>query len=98
MMKISPSKGKVVAQNIAGNCKWIYSLACDNRLPNFVEKDTYNMIKADSQYKAAVKRSQQRLWRPYMLSVANHWCKFEKCSHYIIDSELSKQYNPTLID
>lgn len=73
-------------------------LGIDFVLSNFVKKDTYNKIKANSQYKAAVKRSQQRLWRPYMLSMANHWCKFTNCQHFTINNNLIKQYQPTLID
>ncbi|KAA6344024.1 hypothetical protein EZS27_008323 [termite gut metagenome] len=73
-------------------------LGVDFVLSNFVKKDTYNKIKADSQYKAAVRRSQQRLWRPYMLSVANHWCKFTNCQHFSINNNLGKEYQPTLID
>jgi hypothetical protein len=73
-------------------------LGVDFVLSNFVKKEIYNKIKANSQYKAAVKRSQQRLWRPYMLSVANHWCKFANCQHFNTNHGLNKQYQPTLID
>ncbi|OAV64224.1 hypothetical protein Barb6XT_02885 [Bacteroidales bacterium Barb6XT] len=73
-------------------------LGVDFVLSNFVKEDTYNKIKADSQYKVAVRRSQQRLWRPYMLSVANHWCKFTNFQHFSINNNLGKQYQPTLID
>lgn len=73
-------------------------LGVDFVLSNFVKKDTYNKIKANSQYKAAVKRSQQRLWRPYMLSMANHWCKFATCQHFTTNNTLIKQYQPTLLD
>jgi hypothetical protein len=73
-------------------------LGTDFILSNFVKKDIYNRIRANSQYKAAVKHSQQRLWRPYMLALAHHWCKFTNCSHYDTDNSLSKQYYPTLID
>jgi hypothetical protein len=73
-------------------------LGVDFVLSNFVKKETYNKIKANSQYKAAVRRSQQRLWRPYMLSVANHWCKFSNCQHFTLNGNLTKQYQPTFID
>jgi hypothetical protein len=73
-------------------------LGVDFVLSNFVKKETYNKIKANSQYKAAIKRSQQRLWRPYMLSMANHWCKFANCPHFNSTANLNKQYQPTLID
>lgn len=69
-------------------------LGIDFVLSNFAKIDIYNKIKADSQYKAAVKHSQERLWKPYMLSLANHWCK---CSS-LNSSGLGKEYHPTLID
>lgn len=72
-------------------------LGIDFILSNFLKKDKYNQIKANSQYKAAVKNSQQRLWQPYMLSLARHWCGFKNCGHYITDTNLSGQYFPTLI-
>jgi hypothetical protein len=73
-------------------------LGVDFVLSNFVKKEIYNKIKANSQYKAAVKRSQKRLWRPYVLSVANHWCKFTDCQIFTVNNGLNKQYQPTLID
>jgi hypothetical protein len=73
-------------------------LGIDFVLSNFVKKEKYNKIKSNNQYKAAVKRSQQRLWRPYMLSMANHWCKFANCHHFTVNRNLNKQYQPTFID
>lgn len=69
-------------------------LGIDFVLSNFTKKDIYNRIKANSQYKAAVKHSQERLWKPYMLSLANHWCN---CSNFNSNG-LCKEYHPTLID
>jgi len=69
-------------------------LGIDFVLSNFTKKDIYNRIKANSQYKAAVKHSQERLWKPYMLSLANHWCN---CSS-LNSNGLCKEYHPTLID
>jgi len=69
-------------------------LGIDFVLSNFVRKNIYDRIKVNSQYKAAVKRSQERLWKPYMLSLANHWCK---CSNFNSNG-LGKEYHPTLID
>lgn len=73
-------------------------LGIDFILSNFLKKNKYNQIKAISQYKTAVKNSQQRLWQPYMLSLARHWCSFRNCSHYKTDTSLSGQYFPTLIE
>jgi hypothetical protein len=72
-------------------------LGIDFVLSNFVKKEIYNKIKANSQYKAAVKHSQERLWKPYMLLVASHWCRFSGCN-FNTDNTLSKQYHPTLIN
>jgi hypothetical protein len=69
-------------------------LGIDFVLSNFVKKDIYNKIKTNSQYKAAVKHSQERLWKPYMLSLANHWCKYSGFN----SNEIGKKYHPTLID
>jgi hypothetical protein len=69
-------------------------LGIDFVLSNFVKKDVYTKIRANNQYKEAVKYSQERLWKPYMLSLANHWCK---CSN-INSNGLSKEYHPTLVD
>ena len=73
-------------------------LGIDFVLSNFVKKEIYNRIKVNSQYKAAVKHSQQRLWRPYMLSLAKHWCQFTNCTYFVSDDSLTKKYHPTLID
>ena len=60
-------------------------LGIDFILSNFVKKEKYNRIKANSQYRAAVRHSQQRLWRPYMLLLAKHWCSFKNCQQYKSD-------------
>lgn len=69
-------------------------LGVDFVLSNFVKKDMYNKIKAYSQYKAAVKHSQERLWRPYILSIANHWFDCNGLN----TSGSGKEFYPTLID
>jgi len=73
-------------------------LGIDFVLSNFIKKDVYNKIKVNSQYMAAVKRSQQRLWRPYMLALAKHWCDFKNCSHYVLDNSFCKKLHPTIVD
>jgi len=73
-------------------------LGVDFVLSNFIKKDTYNRIKDDSQYKSAIKNSQYRLWRPYMLSLAKHWCDFKNCPHYDSDNSLSRKFYPTIVD
>ena len=72
-------------------------LGIDFILSNFIKKDKYNKLKSNSEYKSAVKNSQFRLWRPYMLSLASHWCNFTNCSHFDFDNNLSKKLCPTLI-
>lgn len=73
-------------------------LGIDFILSNFLKKDLYDKIRSNSQYKAALKHSQQRLWRPYMLSLASHWCNFKNCLQYNSDNSLRNQYYPTLVD
>lgn len=70
-------------------------LGIDFIIRHFIKKEKSNKILNDSQYKKAVKSSQERLWKPYMLATASHWCKFN-CAKYN-DSELAVKYNPFLI-
>ena len=60
-----------------------------------MQKDVVNNIISNSQYRKAVENSQWRLWRPYMLAVAGHWCKFNGCK-LKADMILSKKYYPAL--
>lgn len=73
-------------------------LGIDFILSNFIKVDIYNEIKAESQYRSAVRRSQEKLWRPYVLSLAHHWCKFDNCVYSQIKLEQSKHLHPNLID
>ena len=70
-------------------------LGVDFIIRNFIKKEKSFRILNDPQYKNAVKTSQERLWRPYMLATANHWCKFLGCSRETTNG-LSQQYNPFL--
>lgn len=72
-------------------------LGIDFALSNFVKKDLYESIRSDSQYRAAVKHSQIKYWKPYMLSLAHFWCNFT-CGDFPIHSGQSKCLNPNLID
>lgn len=72
-------------------------LGIDFALSNFVKKDLYENIRSDSQYKAAVKRSQIKYWKPYMMSLAHFWCDFT-CGDFTTCSNLSKYLNPNLLD
>ena len=70
-------------------------LGIDFVIKNFVTKDVARAITSNPQYRNAVKTSQNRLWRPYMLSTAHHWCNFNGCK-FQTDNELSKKYHPSL--
>lgn len=72
-------------------------LGIDFILRNFFKKEIYNQIKADSNYRNAIKQSQERLWKPYMLALAGHWCKFAGCK-YEDNIGLAKKYNPSLAE
>lgn len=52
-----------------------FVLGIDFILSNFMNIDRYNNILAKKEYKAAVKNSQERLWKPYIQTIANHWDK-----------------------
>ncbi|KGN76970.1 hypothetical protein HW49_11095 [Porphyromonadaceae bacterium COT-184 OH4590] len=70
-------------------------LGIDFIIRNFFKKDKCTKLLSNSQYRTAIQNSQRRLWRPYMLAVASHWCKFS-CCNYNADMSLSKRYFPTL--
>lgn len=71
-------------------------LGIDFVLSNFVKADIYKQIQSDSQYKAAVKSAQEKLWKPYMLSLAHHWCN-NKCSQIRLNNINAKHFHPTLV-
>lgn len=71
-------------------------LGIDFVLSNFVKAEIYKKIQSDSQYKAAVKKAQEKLWKPYMLSLAHHWCK-NICSNVHLKTITATNFHPTLI-
>lgn len=71
-------------------------LGIDFIISHFIKKDKSYKILNDPQYKKAVKSSQERLWKPYMLALANHWCNFT-CSKFQGRRELAGKYCPSLI-
>lgn len=71
-------------------------LGIDFIIRNFVTTNIANKIINNSQYRSAIKSSQERLWRPYILSAARHWCNFSGCK-YDTDVNLSKKYYPYLV-
>lgn len=70
-------------------------LGIDFILRNFVKKEVAAKLTSNSQYISAIKASQHRLWRPYILATANHWCDF-KCSKFNGDKTLASKYYPSL--
>ena len=72
-------------------------LGIDFVLSNFVKSDIYRQIQSDSQYKAAVNSAQEKYWKPYMLSLAHHWCN-NSCCQTSFQTISAKHFHPTLID
>lgn len=72
-------------------------LGIDFVLSNFVKSDIYRQIQSDSQYKAAVKSAQEKYWKPYMLSLAHHWCN-NSCCQTSFQTISAKHFHPTLIN
>lgn len=72
-------------------------LGIDFILCNFIKSNIYLQIQSDSEYKAAVKRAQEKYWRPYLLSLAHHWCN-NNCSLINPKSINAKHFHPTLVD
>lgn len=74
-------------------------LGIDFVLRNFIKTNITEEIVNISQYKVAVREAQKCLWKPYMLAIARHWCKFLNCPNYKMeDLSLSKRYQPFLLD
>lgn len=70
-------------------------LGIDFIIKNFIQKNIADTITTSSQYRRIIKDSQDRLWRPYMLSIAKHWCGFTNCK-YKTDDTLYQKYHPFL--
>ena len=71
-------------------------LGIDFVLSNFVKAEIYKKIQSNSQYKAAVRKAQEKLWKPYMLSLAHHWCK-NTCSNVNLNTITATNFHPTLV-
>ena len=71
-------------------------LGIDFVLSNFVKAEIYKRIQSNSQYKAAVRKAQEKLWKPYMLSLAHHWCK-NTCSNVNLNTITATNFHPTLV-
>lgn len=75
-----------------------FILGLDFILSNFLDIERYNKeFIADSYYRSALKNSQDSIWRPYILSISHHWCKFSNCKYNMVNKALSQNYVPTLI-
>lgn len=72
-------------------------LGIDFVLSNFVLASTYKQIQSNSQYKSAVRNAQEKYWKPYMLSLAHHWCN-NHCNQTRLNNITAKYLHPTLID
>lgn len=70
-------------------------LGIDFIIQNFVKKDISARITSNSQYKMAIKASQDRLWRPYILATARYWCNF-RCARFRGNPSLGSGFFPTL--
>lgn len=64
-------------------------------LQNFVDKDDILGLISTPEYKTIVKNSQRRLWMPYMLAIAKHWCRHLNCI-YSDTSNLCEIFYPML--
>ncbi len=70
-----------------------FVLGIDFILSNFLKKAKYEKLRSKKEYNAAVKNSQEWLWKPYMQTIANHWDKRIELPVYHNSSELI----PTLL-
>ncbi len=52
-----------------------FVLGIDFIWSNFIKKDQYKDVVSEPEYSAAVKNSQNRLWQPYISTLAYHWDK-----------------------
>lgn len=48
-------------------------LGIDFIICNFMNKRDYQKLQSEPNYKRVIKKSQERLWKPYYLSMANYW-------------------------
>lgn len=76
-----------------------FFLGIDFILSNFMPKDKYfKFFMENPDYKSIIQQSQYNIWRPYILSIAHHWCKFMGgCQYTNTEDNLCKHFIPTLI-
>lgn len=76
-----------------------FFLGVDFILSNFMPRDKYfDCFMGDPEYRSMMQQSQNNIWRPYVLSIAHHWCKFTGgCQYTCLDHNLSKCFIPTLV-
>ena len=70
-------------------------LGVDFILRNFVDKDDIQRLISTPEYRAIVRNSQRRLWKPYMLASAKYWCSHLDCI-YSNDDGLCRVFYPML--
>lgn len=68
-------------------------MAIDFILANFLKKDKYFRIR--SEYATFLKKSQEWLLKPYILSVASNWCKF-RCADFTLPQGQDINFLPYL--
>lgn len=71
-------------------------LAIDFVLCNFFIKDRYEKIRKDSRYKNTIRQSQDRIWKPYYISLAGHWCQYKGCDNSDKDL-MCRNFHPSLV-
>lgn len=70
-------------------------LGVDFILQNFINKQDIRRLISTPEYRSILKNSQRRIWMPYMLSLAHHWCNFS-CTNYFLETPQSKKLYPNL--
>lgn len=70
-------------------------LGVDFILQNFIDKDDILRLISTPEYKVIVRNSQRRLWMPYMLAAAKHWCGHLDCT-YSEKNNLCRVFYPML--
>lgn len=63
----------------------------------FIRSSKVKNILDNRQYQLAVKNSQSRLWKPYILSLANHWCAFKCNTYQPLGGGITKEIMPYLV-
>lgn len=70
-------------------------LGVDFIIRNFIKKEKSRKLTNNPLYRKAIRNSQKRLWKPYMLATAGHWCNYNGC-RFNGNVDLGKKYYPTL--